>query len=117
MSDIDFKETNRGFLRGEFKDRNGVSCSLQESSAAGDDESCIWLGCNDIGLMKFVPYTGGWKPVELEMDPNGVMHQANTRMHLTQSMVAELLPALAYFAVNGVLPKFADTATDKGGTE
>jgi hypothetical protein len=110
VSDIPFEETNRGFLRGEFKDRNGVSCSLQESSIV-DEEGCIWLGCNDIGLKKFEPGKG-WSDVELQNDPPyGICHQANTRMHLTQTMVAELLPALAYFAAHGTLPKFERTAS------
>lgn len=107
MTDIPFKETNRGFLRGEFKDRNGVSCSLQESSIL-DKEGCVWLGCNEIGLMKFEPGKG-WSAVELEDDPqSGIYYEANTRMHLTQTMVAELLPELAYFAVHGTLPKFEE---------
>lgn len=106
---MELNETNRGFLRGEFKDRNGASCSLQESSIA-DDEGCIWLGCNDIGLMKFEPGKG-WLAVELQNDPpHGIRHQANTRMHLTQTMVAELLPALVYFAVHGELPQYALSA-------
>jgi len=99
------KPTQRGFERGQFTDRNGVSCSIQESSAA-DDEGLLWLGCNDIGLMKFTPYAGGWKPVELEMDFNGgAYHSANTRMHLTQSMVRDLLPLLQHFAETGHLPE------------
>ncbi len=101
---IETNPTSRGFERGQFTDRNGVSCSIQESSAA-DDEGLIWLGCNDIGLMKFTPYYGGWETVELEMDlPNGTYHSANTRMHLTQSMVRELLPLLQHFVETGQLP-------------
>lgn len=110
----EFTETDRGFLRGEFTDRNGVSCSLQESSIA-DEEGCIWLGCNDIGLKKFEPGKG-WSDVELQNDaPYGIVHQANTRMHLTQTMVAELLPALAYFAAHGTLPKHDDGAKIEAG--
>lgn len=42
---IDLGPTQRGFLRGEFTDLYGEKCSIQESSAAGDD-GCIWLGCD-----------------------------------------------------------------------
>jgi len=87
----------------EFEDANGELCSIQESSAARD-EGLIWLGCNEIGLKKFIP-GGGWRDVELRDDgPSGVMHTANTRMHLTQSMVKDMLPTLKYFAKHGTLP-------------
>lgn len=104
--------TERGFLRGNFEDRNGVSCSLQESSLA--TEACIWLGCNDIGLMKFTPYGNpSWQAVELQMDFDGIHHSANTRMHLTQTQVAELLPALAHFAAYGSLPRWVESTGDR----
>ena len=97
------RKTERGFGIFDFKDANGVECSLQESSAA-QDEGLIWLGCNKIGLMRFAPYEK-WSEVELEQNhPGGVTHTANTRMHLTQSQVRALLPALTYFAEHGVLP-------------
>lgn len=96
-------KTERGFERSEFEDANGVECSLQESSAA-QDEGLIWLGCNEIGLKKFVPHEG-WSDVPLVNDRHtGVTYIANTRMHLTQSQVANLLPALQHFAEHGVLP-------------
>ena len=99
---MDFTAANRGFLVAEFTDQNGVKCSLQESSLA--TEACVWLGCNEIGLKKFIPYKG-WENVELEQnDPHGVTHIANTRMHLTQEMVRNLLPALQHFAETGELP-------------
>lgn len=101
---MDFDKTQRGFARGEFTDAYGVKCSLQESSIAAD-EGHIWLGANDIGLKKFVP-GDGWSDVVLQNDPPyGVCHSANTRMHLSQSMVRELLPALQYFAETGELPR------------
>jgi hypothetical protein len=104
------KKTNRGFSIHEFEDANGVECSLQESIAARD-EGLIWLGCSKIGLKRFVPHEG-WSDVELEHNPPyGVLHQANTRMHLTQSQVRALLPALAYFAEHGVLPDDDEYAT------
>ncbi len=63
---------DRGFLRGEFKDRNDAVCSIQKSSIATED--CIWLGCE-------------------------------RRMHLTQAMVADLLPLLQHFVATGDLPE------------
>ena len=96
--------TDRGFRIDRFVDANGEQCSLQESSAC-HDEGLIWLGCSEIGLKKFTPQ-GGWEEVALEYDmQNGVTHVANTRMHLTQSHVKALLPALKYFAKHGALPR------------
>jgi hypothetical protein len=42
---IDLAPTERGFMRGEFKDRYGKDCSIQESSIA--TEYCIWLGVDN----------------------------------------------------------------------
>lgn len=76
---MDLKPTLRGFLNGIFKDKYGSECSIQESSAAS--ESCIWLGVD--------------KPFDGEI---------GTRMHLTQPMVANLLPLLQHFVEKGYLP-------------
>jgi len=95
-------KTERGFDRMEFKDRNGVDCSLQKSSLATED--CIWLGCNEIGLKRFAPGAGGWTDVPLEQNgPYGVVHSANTRMHLSREQVAAMLPALQRFVETGEL--------------
>lgn len=102
--------TNRGFLKGKFKDRNGVECSIQESSSA--EATCIWLGANAIGLKKFIPGEG-WSDVPLENEPMGINHVANTRMHLTQENVAELLPLLAHFAAYGSLPTWVESTGDR----
>jgi len=91
---IKIKPTERGFSRGEFIDRYGVKCSIQESSLA--TEHCIWLGCNDAEPK--VCTEEGWKLVELP--PDTVCH---TRMHLTQDMVKQLLPLLEKFAKTGEL--------------
>lgn len=64
--------TSRGFVRGDFTDRYGEECSIQESSAV---VPCIWLGTND------------------------------NRMHLTQTMVSNLLPLLQHFVKHGTLPE------------
>lgn len=96
--------TNRGFRIDRFTDANGVACSAQVCSAARD-EALLWLGCSEIGLKRFTPHRG-WEDVELEQDMarGGVGHVANTRMHLTQSQVRALLPALQHFAETGDLP-------------
>lgn len=105
--------TNRGFLRGEFKDANGHSCSIQESSACCVDEnegSYLWLGNNDpmpeVLASQAHKYgvktteTTGWVPYPI---PDEV--SIKTRMHLSQRQVQELLPLLKYFAKHGRLPK------------
>lgn len=103
MSDqIPMGKTERGFSRMEFTDRNGVKCSLQQSSLAFED--CIWLGCSDIGLKRFTPGSLGWEDIKLENDgPHGVVHIANTRMHLNRDQVAVLLPHLQRFVETGDL--------------
>lgn len=94
---------DRGFLHAEFVDRYGAKCSIQESSLA-DAEGHIWLGCDEIGLKRFEPGLG-WSDVPLKADHNGgVVYQANARMHLSQTMVHQLLPLLQYFAEHGELP-------------
>jgi hypothetical protein len=77
---IRLEPTPRGFLRGEFVDRYGQICSLQQSSLATED--CIWLG------------------VDRDIDGEAV----SARMHLTQALVVALLPALEHFARTGELP-------------
>lgn len=100
---MEINETNRGFRLGEFVDANGVRCSVQESSIVAD-EGHLWLGCSEIGLKKFIPFKG-WEDVALENNPpDGITHIANTRMHLSQSQVKDLLPMLTHFAEHGSLP-------------
>ena len=111
---INLSPTQRGFLRGDFTDRYGVKCSIQESSLA--TENAIWLGVNDPDL-KIMAHEAvaigrddllndgqkhGWVAFPV---PDTVL--ATTRMHLTQEQVAELLPLLIYFAENGELPRQA----------
>lgn len=93
------RSTNRGFLYGEFTDRNGKKCSIQKSSLATED--CIWLGVDFVQPRYFVP-GDGWKDVELP--PKGMQLLSSGRMHLTRRQVARLLPALMYFVKTGDLP-------------
>lgn len=76
---IVLKAGPRGLILGEFEDRYGQKCSIQESSLATD--SAIWLG--------------------VDVDLNG--KEVAARMHLTRAQVKDLIPVLRYFARNGSL--------------
>lgn len=97
---IEMKRTERGFVRGEFKDRYDVPCSIQASSLA--EESCIWLGSDDERPIQLVPGQG-WQPVPMPDD-----YLVHTRMHLNQEQVRALLPLLIEFAETGELPRPAE---------
>jgi hypothetical protein len=91
--EIKLTETQRGFLRGEFKDLYGADCSIQESSLATDN--AIWLGCeNGTHYIDARPM--------LKADET---FTCSARMHLNQEQVKELLPILQYFVEHGTLPK------------
>lgn len=77
---MEFKPTKKGLLRGEFVDRYGQTCSIQESSLAGED--CAWLG------------------VEVDREGREVL---NGRMHLTRDMARQLIPVLRHFVREGTL--------------
>lgn len=89
--------TERGFRIDRFKDAYDVECSLQESSILAE-EGHVWFGCNDPNLTELVPGKG-------HVPVKGLDHLGSTtRMHLSQSQVRDLLPALQHFAEHGVLP-------------
>lgn len=83
--------TNRGTSRLEFKDSDGVECSLQGPS----DVPHIWLGCNSNRHKIFKPGEG-WCDLDLG---EGVI--CSSGMHLTQDQIRELLPYLQRFANTG----------------
>jgi hypothetical protein len=91
------EETSRGFLRGGFVDRYGNKCSIQESSLA--TEAAIWLGVSDPTPKVLVPGRG-WQEVPLPPET-----YISSRMHLTQDMVAGLIPLLQHFVDTGELPR------------
>ena len=102
---VEISKTERGFTVGNFKDKYGAVCSIQESSSA---EPAIWLGVNyaDPKIMASVaktvnPETGdmtGWVKYPI---PNDVL--LTTRMHLSREQVAELIPLLQQFVDTGRL--------------
>ena len=107
--------TCRGFLRGEFTDANGQSCSLQRSSAfGGEGGELIWLGVNNAkGNFSVLGHNdlarlrnGGWGWQEKCLSTMFPESDVNVpdRMHLNQEQVKALLPALQYFVKTGELP-------------
>lgn len=77
---IEIKPTDRGFMRGEFKDLDGNVCLIQDSSLATD--YALRLG-------------------QLE----GTHHQGHclATMHLTKEMAKTLIQALMRFVNNGTI--------------
>ena len=57
----------------------------------------VWLGISNPEINVMVD--GGWKAIALPEDA-----VVNSRMHLTQKQVRELLPLLQHFAEHGELP-------------
>lgn len=98
------KKTQRGFDYTDFKDNNGVRCSIQKSSSAMEDK--IWFGVNELNPQIMcseakkvgVPqlYENGWQPYHI---PKEVL--CNDRMHLTREMVQDILPILQKFVDTG----------------
>ena len=104
---IKFSQHTRGMYYYEFKDSYGANCSLSESSAARIEyedghvsDGKIWFGMDS----DHEGYKAGiiGKTVNL---PDGTPTPVGSRMHLSQSMVRELLPLLEYFAEHGELPE------------
>lgn len=93
--------TDRNFNIVNFKDYYGAKCSIQKSSLA--TKNCIWFGVDDADpkIMASQTQKGGTGWVKFHI-PNGV--SLNTRMHLTQQQIKELLPFLQHFAKTGYLP-------------
>lgn len=96
------ENTPRGFSYVQFKDLNGVECTIQESSLALED--AIWIGANKIGLKEFVAnrQPSAWQDVALEQTYEH-HYIANNRMHLTRDQVAALIPVLQRFVDTGIV--------------
>lgn len=102
-----FEQTGRGFQLVEFTDRCGETCTIQESSAI-DEEGLIWLGCKDLDVKVMKEGLTGWHNLDIKQIKGVEEFVANNRMHLSQSMVKEILPILTYFAEHGELPSEED---------
>jgi hypothetical protein len=98
--DIKTSKTEREFNVIEFSDRYGEKCSIQKSSLA--TENAIWFGITEAEpkiLASKIQHNGtGWATYPLHPDVF-----INTRMHLTQKQVKQLLPYLIHFAETGEL--------------
>jgi len=94
---MDKQKTHRGFTFYEFKDSNGVPCSIQKSSSVDDK---IWLGVDNANpqiLASETPQGGtGW--VSYPVPENVSM---NTRMHLDIDQAKMLIPILKKFIRTG----------------
>lgn len=105
---LDLETTQRGFAVGEFLDRYGERCSIQDSSLA--TERAIWFGVHNpvpkimardapeewLAPVGDPERNNGWVNVPL---PEGTL--IGGRMHLSQHQVIELLPILQRFADTG----------------
>ena len=94
---MEINHTQRGFAIGKFTDRYGNECSLQKSSLA--EEDAIWFGVDRPRLTIFENETKG-RYIVTDMPKN---FDVDSRMHLTQEQVKELLPYLQKFAETGEL--------------
>lgn len=89
---ITWDTTSRGFAIGEFKDKAGQPCSIQESSSA---DAAIWFGAEDVLWSREYD-------AQLPYELNGSTYRhVNGRMHLTQEQAHELWPILRQFAETG----------------
>ena len=113
-----YKKTGRGFAVVEFRYAYGYKCSLQQSSAIGDDDdaignpgsSFVWLGVIDpqpqvmksqakaLGLSLPPGEVSGWMPYPI---PKEV--QLSTRMHLNREQVKGLVERLQQWLATGEL--------------
>jgi len=91
---IKVHKTQRGFVKGEFKDHFNNQCSIQKSS---NMEDCIWLGIDKPKLVVFEDERMG-KYIETELPKNWDVH---SRMHLTREQVKSLIPLLQNFVRTG----------------
>lgn len=90
---LPIQRTARGFAVARFVDRNGVECSVQDSSLAR--EPALWLGTDHVTPQVLVPGEG-WRAVPIPADA-----VVAARMHLTRAQVAALLPLLTRFLETG----------------
>jgi len=105
VREMNVTNTGRGFQIAHFTDGAGKKCSMQISSAI-HEETLLWLGFDEIGLVGFNPDYTGWHEIPEKELAEKLGFQdilTNTRMHLTQTQVKNLLPFLQKFAETGEL--------------
>lgn len=105
---MEFKHTNRGFELVTFKDRYDVPCSIQQSSL--ETEKALWIGCDDADPTVLASKANALgEPTERTVEwvaypiPEEVL--LNTRMHLTDDQVRELVSVLNMWLETGSLHK------------
>lgn len=110
MFDDEVSYNGRGFRFYNFKDGNGLDCSIQKSSAAEDD--MLWIGVNDadpkilcsdainigVDCDKVCGYIKFPIPGEVSL---------NTRMHITRDQAKQIAGMLMHFHETGNLPKMS----------
>jgi hypothetical protein len=127
---MDIGQTGRGFRIGEFKDRYGVKCVIQDSSSS---EPAVWLGTKEnklhfmasmsretiLGFVRELQVVAdrqttpqaqltGWLSVELPMD-NAMI---NDRMLLTPAMAKDVVKYLTAFIKTGSIAGKVDKKTE-----
>ncbi len=98
---METKYTQRGFGVVTFKEDHGEDCSIQISSAIRE-ESFIWIGMDKPSTANVTSKDNPLQSVHVNI-PEPIHVYA--RMHLSQSMVGELLPILEHFHKTGKLPE------------
>lgn len=68
---ITWSVTERGFVRGEFRDRYNMNCSIQASSLATED--CVWLGGGD-SMHLTREMAGELGKVLISFSESGILH-------------------------------------------
>lgn len=94
VEELETQVTQRGFGIVNFKDRYGLDCSIQKSSAAMFD--AIWFGVDTDSAHPIVQVGSEWKQVVLPEDA-----VVSSRMHLDKQGVAAILPHLLKFLAEG----------------
>lgn len=103
-------KTNRGFSKIEFTDSYKELCSLQQSSAIGDDgdDSYLWLGIQNpdakilkrdalqLGLPLPKGEISGWMEYPIPKEVS-----LTTRMHLNRKQVKALVKELSQWLESG----------------
>ena len=104
------KKTSRGFHIAEFKDINGIDCTIQKSSNAEKD--CIWLGANQTCTMIFDAIkfrrsrTHGYRranpTIDKDLDGNPVKENYCVIVKIKDCKIETDITGRRYYNPNGV---------------